>query len=104
MVAVCPVVPWPPADGGRKRTMRLVYPSGEVVLDFMAKTFSNTTVFPLNADYAETPDGKDPLGASVQAFLDTVRGVQPRPLVTGEEAAEALDLGLKVEQAARSRA
>lgn len=24
MVAVCPVVPWPPADGGRKRTMRLL--------------------------------------------------------------------------------
>ena len=23
MVAVCPVVPWPPVDGGRKRTMRL---------------------------------------------------------------------------------
>jgi glycosyltransferase involved in cell wall biosynthesis len=24
MVAVCPVVPWPPVDGGRKRTMRLL--------------------------------------------------------------------------------
>lgn len=24
MVAVCPVIPWPPADGGRKRTMRLL--------------------------------------------------------------------------------
>jgi len=28
-----------------------------------------------------------------------VRGLSPRPVVTGEEAARALDLGLAVEQA-----
>lgn len=87
-------------DEGRKRTMRLDYPSGVVELDFMAKTFSNTTAFPLNPDYAETPDGKDPLGASVQAFLDAARGRVARPLVSGEEAVEALDLALRVEAAA----
>ncbi len=88
-------------DADRKRTLRLVYPSGVVELDFMAKTFSNTTAFPLNADYAETPDGKDPLGASVAGFLAAVRGQAPRPLVTGEEAVDALDLALRVEAAAR---
>ena len=88
-------------DEDRVRTMRLVYPSGEVTIDFMAKTFSNTTAFPLNADYAETPDGKDPLGASVQAFLDAVRGKIPRPLVTGDEGLDALDLALRVEAATR---
>ena len=88
-------------DADRKRTMRLVYPVGEVVIDFMAKTFANSTPFALNADYAETPGGKDPLGASVQAFLDAVRGDAPGPLVTGAEALEALDLGLRVEAAAR---
>jgi predicted dehydrogenase len=87
-------------DEGRVRTMRIVYPSGVVELDFMAKTFRNTTAFPLNADYAETAGGKDPLGASVGAFLDAVRGRAPRPLVTGEEALEALDLALRVEAAA----
>lgn len=87
-------------DAGRVRTMRIVYPSGEVDLDFMAKTFRNTTRFPLNPDYAETPDGKDPLGASVGAFLDAVRGKIARPLVTGEEALEALDLALRIEAAA----
>lgn len=87
-------------DQGRKRTMRIVYPSGAVELDFMAKTFSNTTGFPLNSDYAETPDGKDPLGASVEAFLAAVRGQAERPLVTGAEALRALDLALKVEAAA----
>lgn len=90
-------------DEGRKRTMRLVYPSGVVTLDFMAKTFSNTTAFPLNANYAETPDGKDPLGASVQAFLDAVLGRALRPLVTGEEALEALDLALQVEGAVSAK-
>jgi predicted dehydrogenase len=87
-------------DEGRHRTMRIEYPSGVVELDFMAKTFANTTAFALNPDYAETPDGKDPLGASVQAFLDAARGRIARPLVTGEEAVEALDLALRVETAA----
>jgi predicted dehydrogenase len=87
-------------DEGRKRTMRIIYPSGEVDLDFMAKTFSNTTGFALDPDYAETADGKDPLGASVGAFLAAVRGEAPRPLVTGAEALRALDLALKVDAAA----
>ena len=88
-------------DEGRKRTMRIVYPAGEVAIDFMAKTFANTTRFALNPDYAETAEGKDPLGASVLAFLAAVRGEAERPLVTGEEALDALDLALKVEAAAR---
>jgi predicted dehydrogenase len=88
-------------DEGRQRAMRIVYPSGEVVIDFMAKTFANTTPYRLNPDYAETLQGKDPLGSSVSAFLAAVRGEAPRPLVTGEEAVEALDLALRVEAAAR---
>jgi predicted dehydrogenase len=87
-------------DEGRQRTMRIVYPAGEVVIDFMARTFANSTPWALNPDYAETPGGKDPLGASVSAFLAAVRGEAPRPLVTGEEALEALDLALRVEAAA----
>jgi len=87
-------------DEGRKRSMRIVYPSGVVDLDFMAKTFSNDTGFALDPNYAETQDGKDPLGASVQAFLAAVRGDAARPLVTGAEAARALDLALRVEDAA----
>jgi predicted dehydrogenase len=83
----------------RERRMRIVYPSGEVAVDFLDRTFSNTTPFALNADFAETPAGRDPLGASVQAFLDAVEGRSPRPVVTAEEAARALDLTLAVEHA-----
>ncbi|MGE5567286.1 MAG: Gfo/Idh/MocA family protein [Parcubacteria group bacterium] len=84
----------------RERTMKLVYPSGELVIDFIARTFENSTGFALNEHFTETPAGRDPLGASVREFIDAVRRVSPRPLVTAEEAARALDLALAVEQAA----
>lgn len=83
----------------RKRTMRIVYPSGEVEIDFMARTFRNTTPFALNPDFAETPAAADPLGASVEGFLQAVRGEAPRPIVTVDEAIAALDLAIAVEQA-----
>ncbi|HKP78457.1 MAG TPA: Gfo/Idh/MocA family oxidoreductase [Phenylobacterium sp.] len=85
--------------GTRKRTMRIVYPSGEVEVDFMARTFRNTTPFALNPDFADTPAASDPLGASVEGFLQAVRGEAPRPIVTAEEAIAALDLAVAVEQA-----
>lgn len=83
----------------RRRTMRIVYPSGEVEIDFMARTFRNTTPFPLNPDFADTPAASDPLGASVEGFLQAVRGEAPRPIVTADEAIAALDLAIAVEQA-----
>ena len=83
----------------RKRTMRVVFPSGEVEIDFLARTFRNTTPFPFNPDFADTPEAQDPLGASVASFLAAVRGEAPRPVVTAEEAIRALDLALAVERA-----
>ena len=83
----------------RRRTMRIVYPSGVVEVDFMARTFRNTTGFALNADFADTPAARDPLGASVEGFLMAVRGEAPRPVVTADEAIAALDLAIAVEQA-----
>ncbi len=83
----------------RRRTMRIVYPSGEVEIDFVARTFRNTTPFALNPDFADTPAAADPLGASVEGFLQAVRGQAPRPVVTVEEATAALDLALAVERA-----
>jgi predicted dehydrogenase len=88
------------AADGRERTMRVVYPSGEVAIDFMKRTFVNTTPFELNAGFAETPRGADPLGASVSDFLAAVRGETVRPAVTGEEAVRALALALAVDGAA----
>lgn len=83
----------------RRRFMRAVYPSGEVNIDFLARSFENTTGFPLNAAFAETRIGSDPLGANVAQFIDAVLGVAPRPVVNGEEALAVLDLALDVDRA-----
>lgn len=84
----------------RRRTMRVVYPSGEVEIDFLTRAFRNTTPFALDPGFADTPAGRDPLGASVEAFIDAVRGRAPRPLVDADEAIRALELALRVEEAA----
>lgn len=81
----------------RKRTMRLVYPSGEVAIDFLNRTFVNTTPFKLNADFAEAAIAKDPLGTSVFRFLETVQGTRARPLCTGGEALQALTVALAID-------
>jgi predicted dehydrogenase len=84
----------------RERTMRIVYPSGVVEIDFLKPAFDNGAAFALNEAFATTPDGRDPLGASVSAFLAAVRGDAARPAATGEEGLRALTLALAVEQAA----
>jgi len=83
----------------RKRTMKLIYPSGEVEIDFVSRAFRNTTPFPLYAGIADMPEVADTLATSVNAFLDAVRGTRARPIVDAEEAARALDLALAVERA-----
>ena len=84
----------------RERTMRVFYPSGIVEIDFLAPSFRNPTYFKLNADFAATAEGRDPLGVSLSAFLAAVCGEAPRPAITGEEGARAVDLALAVERAA----
>jgi predicted dehydrogenase len=84
----------------RHRTMKVVYASGEMEIDFLTRAFRNTTGYPLLDDFAQTPAGRDPLGASVGAFLDAVLGRSPRPAVTGAEAALALKLALWADTAA----
>jgi len=84
----------------RERTMRLVFPSGEMRIDLLTREVVNTTPFALNADFAETPEGRDPLGASIAAFVAAARGEAPRPLATGEEAARALAVALDVDREA----
>jgi predicted dehydrogenase len=83
----------------RRRFMRAVYPSGEVNIDFLARTFENTTSFSLNPAFAETRIGSDPLGANVAQFIDAVLGVAARPVVTGQEALAVLELALDVDKA-----
>ena len=84
--------------GERSRTMRLDYPGGAVAIDFLAPSFSNQAGFPLDAGFASTPAGQDPLGASVAAFVAAIAG-QGRPAVSGAEGARAVDVALRIESA-----
>ena len=83
----------------RERRMRIVYPSGEVEIDFLTRVFRNTTPFALDPDFAETPIGKDPLGAALSAFVAAARGELDHLPAEAEEGARALDLALAVERA-----
>ncbi|MGA0600350.1 Gfo/Idh/MocA family protein [Caulobacter sp. KR2-114] len=81
----------------RERRMTLVYPSGEISVDFVARTFSNTTGHPLTPAFRDPR--ADPLGESLAAFVAAVRGEAPSPLANALDGAKALDLALAVEQA-----
>ncbi|ESQ78284.1 Gfo/Idh/MocA family protein [Asticcacaulis sp. YBE204] len=83
----------------RERTMRIVYPSGELFIDLLNRKFENNTPFALNPDFAEADIARDPLGTSVFRFLDKVAGLRERPLATGNEALKALTLALAIDEA-----
>ena len=78
-----------------QRRMRLVYASGEVVIDFMAHNLVNSTGFAL--DPAHLTD--DRLAASLAAFVRAVRGEIRSPLADSVAGERALDLALAVERA-----
>ena len=84
---------------GSQRTLRVVYPSGEVRVDFVTHAFTNTTPFALDPSFGETPAAKDKLAASLAAFIAAVRGEHAAPLASVRDGARALDLALAVEGA-----
>jgi predicted dehydrogenase len=82
----------------RERTMRIVYPSGEVRVNFLTHAFDNTTPFALDPNFEDAPAARDKLGASLAAFIAAVRG-EGAPLATARDGARALDLALAIEHA-----
>ncbi len=90
----------------RRRTMRVVYPDGEVVIDFLSRTVKNSTPDTLPELFSNgvpvSPDLADPLGASVARFLATVRG-EGAPLLMPTEARAALVTANQILAAAAGR-
>lgn len=82
------------------RWMTLTYRSGIVHIDFVKRTFENTTEYDLNAAFADTPQAKDPLAANVERFVDAVLKLNDGPAVTGPAGLRALALALKVDEVA----
>jgi predicted dehydrogenase len=77
----------------RKRGMRAVYADGVVEIDFLSRTVTNTTPRPILA-----LEMGDPLGESVAGFVAAAKaGIDA--LVTPEQAAQALETALMIEDA-----
>jgi predicted dehydrogenase len=77
----------------RSRGMRALYPDGVIEIDFIARTVRNTTnrvLNPLKLD--------DPLGESVESFVNAVR-FGAATLVRPEEARKALETALMIDEA-----
>jgi predicted dehydrogenase len=79
----------------RERTMRVVYPSGEIDIDFLTRKLRNTTPYEVKVDIAA--DLPDPLGAADEGFYAACLGIARSPVpahgtvaaVAMAEAAEA---------------
>ncbi|HEU0095388.1 MAG TPA: Gfo/Idh/MocA family oxidoreductase [Rhizomicrobium sp.] len=77
----------------RKRGMRAVYADGVIEIDFLSRTVTNTTPRPILA-----LEMGDPLGESVAGFVAAAKtGIDA--LVTPEQAAQALETALMIEEA-----
>jgi predicted dehydrogenase len=77
----------------RKRGLRAIYADGVVEIDFLSRTVINTTPRPLGA-----LELGDPLGEAVAGFVAAARtGIDA--LVTPEQAAQALETALWIEDA-----
>ena len=81
-----------------ERRISVTYPSGVVDIDLLTGVLRSTAAFPLDERFAQTPDARDRLGASLQAFLGAVRGCGA-PLADARDGVRALDLALAVQQA-----
>jgi predicted dehydrogenase len=77
----------------RRRAMRVVYPDGEIQIDFLARTVTNTTGRKL-----QSLELRDPLWESVSAFVTAARK-GASALVRPEEACRALETALLIEDA-----
>ncbi len=88
----------------KERTMRLVYPDGEIFIDWVNRTMTNTTPADLIAAFGdEEINGmpavaSDPLGYGIGRFVQCVHAGED-PIVTGGQARRALDTALRITDA-----
>ncbi len=80
----------------RKRTMKIVYPSGEVEIDFLARTVRNETEFDIKLDVSDILP--DPLQKADFAFFEAAIEEKPS-VIPGESGAKAAALAEAVEVA-----
>jgi predicted dehydrogenase len=81
----------------RARSMRLVYESGEIFVDFLTRQIVNSTPYSVKVDIAG--DLPDPLGAADEGFFRACLGRHESP-VPGHGAVAAVEMAEAVEAAA----
>lgn len=87
------------AAPARERTMRLVYPSGEISVDFLTRQLTNTTPYEVRVDIAA--DLPDPLGTADESFFAACLG-ETMSQVPGHGAVAAVAMAEAAENAAHS--
>ncbi|MBI1239166.1 MAG: gfo/Idh/MocA family oxidoreductase [Alphaproteobacteria bacterium] len=92
----------------KRRFMRVLYDDGEVEIDFLARTVTNSTPDALAPAFFPSQDGKpgvadDPLGVAIAAFVEAVRKGSA-PAITPAEARRTLETALMILRSAGSRA
>jgi len=80
-----------------KRVMHIDYPDGHVRIDFVNKTFEDTTGYGFNQDFAAHPLAQDSLGAGTSAFTAAVLDGTPIA-VSGQDGLNALEMALKIDE------
>jgi len=83
-------------EDGSDRVMRIDYPDGYVRVDFVNKTFKDTTGYGFNKDFVQHPLALDSLGAGTSAFASSVLDGTP-VAVTGQDGLNALEMALKID-------
>jgi len=83
-------------ESGPDRVMRIDYPDGYVRIDFVKKTFEDTTGYGFNKDFAEHPLAQDSLGAGTSAFTSSILDGTPIA-VTGQDGLNALEMALIID-------
>ncbi len=82
----------------RKRGLRAVYADGVVEIDFLSRTVRNSTPRPLLGISAGALEMGDPLGEAIGGFVAAAKAGTDA-LVTPEQAAQALETALWIEDA-----
>ncbi len=80
----------------RERIMRIDYPDGFVRIDFVGKTFEDTTGYGFNPDFANHPMARDSLGAGTSSFVVSIlEGTDVA--IPGQAGLDALEMALKID-------
>jgi predicted dehydrogenase len=83
-------------EDGLDRVMRIDYPDGYVRIDFVNKTFNDTTGYGFNKDFAAHPLALDSLGSGTSAFTASILDGTPIA-VSGQDGMNALEMALKID-------